>query len=115
MEANTRDLKESWQVDNGPVHGQDQYRVCHVIAAWFRTGQDKEQVLGSTNTCRGKAGPGPSVIQSRSSRTDQGHARARPEQGHSAEFVQVEMQKKNIQKQRPEAGTTLRKDLVGPA
>ena len=40
MEAKTRGLKESRQVNNGSVHGQDQYRVWHVIAVCFRTGQD---------------------------------------------------------------------------
>ena len=39
----TRVLKESGQVNNGSVHGQNQYRVWHVIAVWFRTGQDRSK------------------------------------------------------------------------
>ena len=61
MEAKARDLKESGQVSNGPVDGQDQtYRVLHVIAVWFRTGQDRSkcgvaQILAGTRQGQGQA------------------------------------------------------------
>ena len=42
------------------MHGQDQYRVWHVIAVWFRTGQDRSkswaaQIQAGTRQGQGQA------------------------------------------------------------
>ena len=39
--GDTRVLEKSGQVHIGPVHGQDQCRVWHIIGFWFRAGHDK--------------------------------------------------------------------------
>ena len=60
MDTKTRDLKESGQFNNGPVHGQDQFRVWHVTAVWFRTDLDRSkswaaQIQAGTRQGKGQA------------------------------------------------------------
>ena len=60
METKTRGLKESGPINYGSVHGQNQYRVWHVISVWFRTGQDRSkswaaQIQAGTSQDQGQA------------------------------------------------------------
>ena len=108
MEAKTRGLKESGQVNNGSVHGQDQYRVWHVIAVWFRTGQDRSKSWTAQIQAGTRQGQGQAQYKAGQLEPDTG-------KGTVQAYVQVRNAEKNIQNPRPEAGAALRKDLVIPA
>ena len=113
MEAKTRCVKELGQVNNRSVHGQDQYRAWHVITVWFRTGQDRSkslaaQIQAGTRQDQGQA-------QYKAVQVEPTRETLEPDPSKGTVQAYVKRCKKKIQKPRPEAGTALRKDLVGPA
>ena len=96
------------------MHGQDQYRVWHVIAVWFRTGQDRSKSWAAQIQAGTRQGQGQAQYKAGQVEPTRDTLEPDPSKDTVQPYVQVR-DAKNIQKPRPEAGTALRKDLVGPA
>ena len=97
------------------VIGHDQYRVWHVIAVWLRTGLDRSKSWVTQIQAGTRQGQGQAQYNAGQVGPTRDTLEPDPSKGTVQAYVQVRDAKKNIQKPRPEAGTTLRKDLVGPA
>ena len=79
----------------------------------FDLGQ--EQILGSTNTAGTRQGQGQAQYRVGQVEPTRDTLEPDPNKSIMLAYVQVINAIKNVQKARPEAGTAMRKDLVGPA